>query len=104
MTKKRFIKKCMSCGFSRNEARTICEYVQKTNKEREKYNFLSKIWGFGIRLKYIDYGTAYLLRKFCLRRLKNTHEIKPLSNGTADGLRATVTIIDEMHTYRKGRS
>lgn len=101
MTKKRFIKKCMSCGFSRNEARLICEYVQKLNKKREKHNRLAKKWGFGFRFALMDYGTSYLFRNFCLTRLKNTQEIETLSNGTANGKRATVTNIDEMHTYRK---
>ena len=101
MTKKRFIKLCMSSGLSRNEARSICEYVQKLNKIRKKHNRLAKELGFCFRFALMDYGTSYIFRNFCLTRLKNTQETEPLSNGTADGLRATVTNIDEMHTYRK---
>ena len=105
MTKKRFIKKCMSCGFSRNEARLLCKYTREACKMSEKENKMLKAFGINERRPLYRYSGIYRLRYaffFLIKRMqKKTQEIKPLSNGKADGLRATVTNIDEMHTYRK---
>lgn len=107
MTKKRFIKKCMSCGFSRNEARLLCEFVKKTSKERTDENKMLKAHKINWRAPILTYAGIYKLRRgyafHILKLLKNKKEIKPIaaSVGRANGKRATVTNIDEMHTYRK---
>lgn len=71
----------------------------------EKENKMLKAFGINERRPLYRYSAMYRLRYgyfYLVRRIqKKTQEIKPLSNGSADGLRATVTNIDEMHTYRK---
>lgn len=75
MTKKRFIKKCMSCGFSRNEARKLCDYMRVRNSERKEFNHYCKTHENNIRVTNIDYLTLYTFRKSALRRIKYDPEV-----------------------------
>ena len=83
----------------------MCKHVQEINRINGKDNKTLKSFGMDERRGQFRYSSMYRLRYayyFLVKGIqKKKLEIKPLSNGKADGLRATVTNIDEMHTYRR---
>lgn len=57
MTRKRFIKFCMSDGASRNEARAAANYVVAQNKLFAAYNKISKKYEEEFRFSMISYNS-----------------------------------------------
>lgn len=68
MEKKRFIKKCMSIGISRNEARLLSKRIINIHKARERDNAILKRRGTSERRSFLTYDEVYM--EVCIYLLK----------------------------------